>query len=116
MIANSFKNAAACQVVGRIYLYCSKLSGMEETTTEILAPQDGEASTSDDQDALQTLQREVQRKFGRAVFILQQYERLVKSLVAETERKMAAVVGARSCMSPASLTFVVSKDSQERQL
>ena len=40
----------------------------------------------------------------------------MKSLVAETERKMAAVVGARSCMSPASLTFVVSKDSQERQL
>ena len=58
---------------------------MEETTTKILAPQDGGASTSDDQGALQTLQREVQRKFGRAVLILQQYERLVKSLVAEKD-------------------------------
>jgi len=58
---------------------------MEETTTEIFAPQDDGASTTGDEEALQTLQREVQRKFGRAVLILQQYERLVKSLVAEKD-------------------------------
>lgn len=58
---------------------------MEETTTEILAPQDEGASPTVGQEALQTLQREVQRKFGRAVLILQQYERLVKSLVAEKD-------------------------------
>lgn len=58
---------------------------MKETTTEILTPQDDGTSAAVDQEVLQTLQREVQRKFGRAVLILQQYERLVKSLVAEKD-------------------------------
>lgn len=58
---------------------------MDETTTEILEPKDDCASAAVDQEQLQALQREVQRKFGRAVLILQQYERLVKSLVAEKD-------------------------------
>lgn len=58
---------------------------MEETATQILAPLDDGASTTGDQEALQALQREVQRKFGRAVLIFQQYERLVKCLVAEKD-------------------------------
>ncbi len=37
----------------------------------------------DRQEALPAIQREVQRMFGRAVLLLQQYERLVKALVAE---------------------------------
>lgn len=58
---------------------------MEKPITEHDPQDDEAASVSNDQDALQTMQREVQRKFGRAVLILQQYERLVKSLVAEKD-------------------------------
>lgn len=43
------------------------------------------SSVSADEERLQSMQREVQRKFGRAVLILQQYERLVKSIVAEKD-------------------------------
>lgn len=58
---------------------------MENSTSE-LDPQGGEVfSVSTDQERLQALQREVQRKFGRAVLILQQYERLVKCIVAEKD-------------------------------
>ncbi len=38
---------------------------------------------ADKQETLPEIQREVQRKFGRAVLLLQQYERLAKALVAE---------------------------------
>lgn len=59
--------------------------GMEEITTEIVAPQVDGVSDACALEALQTLQREVQRKFGRVVLILQQYERLVKRFVAEKD-------------------------------
>lgn len=55
---------------------------MEKRDIKIAAQED-EAATA--QEELQALQREVQRKFGRAVLILQQYERLVKSLVSEKD-------------------------------
>lgn len=55
---------------------------MEISTTQ-LAAQDEEVAARQEQ--LQNLQHEVQRKFGRAVLILQQYERMVKGLVAEKD-------------------------------
>lgn len=58
---------------------------LEKPTAVLVAQADEAASVSHDQEALQTMQREVQRKFGRAVLILQQYERLVKGLVAEKD-------------------------------
>lgn len=58
---------------------------LEKPTAVLVAQADEAASVSNDQEALQNMQREVQRKFGRAVLILQQYERLVKGLVAEKD-------------------------------
>jgi hypothetical protein len=58
---------------------------MEKQKTALAARDEELDSPSQDQDALMAMQREVQRKFGRVVLILQQYERLVKGLVADKD-------------------------------
>lgn len=58
---------------------------MEKSTTQHNEQSDGLALPATDTETLQALQREVQRKFGRAVLVLQQYEGLVKGLVAEKD-------------------------------
>lgn len=58
---------------------------MEKPIAQIAEQGEVTASLASDTEALQALQREVQRKFGRAVLVLQQYERLVKGLVAEKD-------------------------------
>ena len=46
---------------------------------------DGLAATDDGSERLRAVQRETQRKFGRNLLRLQQYERLIKGLVAEQD-------------------------------
>ena len=46
---------------------------------------DGLAATDDGSESLRAVQRETQRKFGRNLLRLQQYERLIKGLVAEQD-------------------------------
>lgn len=58
---------------------------MEKSTIQHNEQGEGLASPATDTETLQALQREVQRKFGRAVLVLQQYEGLVKGLVAEKD-------------------------------
>lgn len=56
---------------------------MEKPQDTLMGAVAGIAATDDDSDHFPSIQREIQRKFGRNLIRLQQYERLIKALVAE---------------------------------
>ncbi len=58
---------------------------MEQPDEDILSTVDAVSSPANHLESLQTIQRQVQRKFGRNLLLLQQYERLMKGLVAEQD-------------------------------
>lgn len=58
---------------------------MEQPDIDVISTVDAVSSPANHLESLQTIQREVQRKFGRNLLLLQQYERLMKGLVAEQD-------------------------------